>query len=1006
MMELLCFSFNSARRSVKALALGLGLLTVGHSAMAVDAVFYNNKYLSTIDNVVSATNFVNDRLGTFDVPFPSPTYLPNWQVELYYGWTFTQNFTNFGKMTSTIGFRFDTHYGPMQAAAANIYNAKNGLINCGTSLNAVQLGFGAGVFGYGGIQVEATNIMNAGLIALGPGGGAKFFGNSVDLSQGKVAIQPILGARVYARGETDTSTNKWIPASSLFPNQAYSAPVRSVGTFFLSPSKPYYVQQPTSATNVTVRMVFIQTDDTNNVSEQVYFSPDPNGAVQIEWAGNYVDPATAGARPIYLDLYNDYRAGSATNILSYGNPGLGVPGNFVFVASDTSVGSALGFVPTNSAFPPFISPDVVTNNIYSYVNAQLITTALATNDAGLGMVSITNMPGRVEITARQQLNLSSASLSGMNYFKLDSPNQFNYDSQSPVPAPFSDLYLGNTNGSLTISNLIQSSLPLWSGSVQAWTTSWQYTDTNAATPVFYDFRVLLAHCGTTPGSPSYVQDLVLKSSNNVVISDVMNVFRTLNLNCTNLLITTNGFGLGAASSEGELNLGSSGMSWASSFPRLRTLTNNGAISTLSEANFGSEALPYLSFINSGRVNINGGGTTIYADIFLNAGAISAMLTNSIDPDGAVTIQSQASAMVGGTVTAGGAFSDTAGVMAFAGTSLQVGKSLTLTATNLLADGSRIMSSISGSNIFGVTIPVIPLPVINFWALGFANYLNGGAGLELPLKPTYGDLLGTVIYQVAPGITQVIITDTWAGEDRGNSVTGFSNNVAIGQLILDAQGTSQFYFTGTGSRNAMYVDNLVLAGNAAYNETNHPNSSIPGLTFNTNLVIYYAQAQNTNGISVAEKINGYNGDHLRWISDYAGTFSSTNLVYPDGTTNAVNAALAASSDFDSDHDGRGNSTDPTPVFVPSQVLFSATRTTNVPPLVRIQWSTIPQASNRVEYTTSLATPAWLTLTNFNSPQPYVNNGTWPFDNWEVTNVWVFDSTTNTPPRSYRVSVQPY
>ena len=79
---------------------------------------------------------------------------------------------------------------------------------------------------------------------------------------------------------------------------------------------------------------------------------------------------------------------------------------------------------------------------------------------------------------------------------------------------------------------------------------------------------------------------------------------------------------------------------------------------------------------------------------------------------------------------------------------------------------------------------------------------------------------------------------------------------------------------------------------------------------------FAQAT-VGGVSIAEKINnaslaGANGGRLLWVPQYAGYFSSTNLVYPDGSTNTVNAALAASKQVDSDGDGLANPATP-PLF---------------------------------------------------------------------------------------------
>jgi hypothetical protein len=148
------------------------------------------------------------------------------------------------------------------------------------------------------------------------------------------------------------------------------------------------------------------------------------------------------------------------------------------------------------------------------------------------------------------------------------------------------------------------------------------------------------------------------------------------------------------------------------------------------------------------------------------------------------------------------------------------------------------------------------------------------------------------------------------------------------------------------------------------------------------------------------------------------------VYPDGTTNTFNTALAQSSDTDSDGDGIVNSLDPTPFFVPSQVNFTVT-TTNLPPLsARIEWTTIPNATNFVYYKTNLLAANWLAFTNFknfyygnnvavtnsahsnyfNSPQAYIMSLS-AADNSQTTNVWVYDVITNTP-HYYKVVIWPW
>jgi hypothetical protein len=327
-----------------------------------------------------------------------------------------------------------------------------------------------------------------------------------------------------------------------------------------------------------------------------------------------------------------------------------------------------------------------------------------------------------------------------------------------------------------------------------------------------------------------------------------------------------------------------------------------------------------------------------------------------------------------------------------------GKSLSFLVTNLLTDG-------------GTTN--------NFWSTGTANGGQGTApGLIMPVLPALATLLGTTITN--PAVPGTLVNDVWAGADRGAVSAGFNTNAAIGQLILDAQGANPhtaYYFSGVttnGTTNAIYVDCLQLHHYASY--TNRTGTSLTGLSFNTNLVIYYAQALIDDGSSVAEKINHFNGDHLRWVPSYAGIFSSTNLIYPDGTTNLVNAALAASSQIDSDGDGIPNNTDLSPILTANQLNFVITLTNLPPKSAKIQWTTVANGTNYIYYKTNLLSPTWQPFTNFQSF--YYGSGSSGANtlhtNWfpspfgypsAPANVWIYDTATNGP-RFYQIVVQPW
>lgn len=951
----------------KWLLTGLVAVLLSQSARAVDDTYLNvDAFFSGSGPTINATNFINDYSGTFDIAFTNGL-LSGWQAGLYQNWSYVRNFYNYNLMQCNTGFRFDRRIGSQHTMSDLFYNEGN--INCGVT-NSLLVG----------IDVLATNIYNSGTVTIGQNGLGRFSGRNIDFTRGTVQMTNTTGFLASPIVGTDTN-NSWYPSLFLLPNSAISSyPVYLT----LTNSKPYFEIRPgLTPTNFIIRMVFIQNVNTN-VGYNVYIDNLDdigfNGGAHIEWYGAYRNISDGQPATNYLYLNNNYRLGATTNIFNL--PANNLPINYSFVTTRTP----LGLINPLVSSMPTIPPGFATNNIYSYVDAQFIRTSVGTNTVQNG--ALTNLPGRVEIIATNSLNLDLASITGMNYLLLRSTNQFNNDGRSQVLSPYTDMYLGATNSNLVISNVLAGEVPVWSGSVQAWSTRWFGSDGVNE----YDLRALLVNADLAPTNASMVQDCVLYSSNNLVVSDVLNILRTLSLNCTNLVITTNDVSSGAANERGQILLNSTAFFWSNCVPRLRVLTNNGVIVTLNLGNYGGINSPYYTLLNSGHIK-NGNGSFIYADNFENSGYFSA-------GGGSFSVRSQTTRMTNGIVIANGSFTNVSGTFEATNSQILIGKSFNLVATNLLTD-------------YGNTS--------NFWSLGSANAGAGiASGLFLPFKPVAGDLLGTTITNIATSGT--LIRNTWSGQDRGYGVAGFSNNVALGQLICAAKGTdfkTQFYFAGSGGAgvtNALYVDNLVLMDFATNVDASY---NVKSLVFSNNLVIYYAQAM-FNGVSVAEKLNHKNGDHLRWVPSYAGYFSSTNLVYPPGVTNTVNAALAASTEMDSDGDGIVNASDATPFFVPAQLDFTITVSNTSPKSVRLQWQTIPNSTNFIFYTTNLASP-WQPFSGFNrwhygnaevtnvahvhwfpSPLAYPSNP--PVSDFR-TNVWVFDTITNIP-HFYRVLVQPW
>jgi len=1101
------------------LVCGLLGLTLAHPALAADSLYENNAIVTypgtqSFPPVIDATNFVNT--GTFIINFTTLS-LP----QPFYETSDTLNYDNTGLLMANTGFQFDNQSASTGARTMSASFFNSGLVSCGSTNDASDPFAGllslAGL-GYDQCLINATNIVNPGAVDVGVDGLMQFTGQNVDLTHSTLNIEgATANGNVAGTGTFGLNTNYWDPSLFLGPDFAESA------FFYIPPyildltnSTAYFQQDGSGTSNIITRAVFIQDTSGSNVSYNVYFNTAGvgfgNGAVTIEWVGSYQDAASGNSFNNYLYLNDDYVAGAQTNVTLIN----GIPSNFTFTESSTRLPT--GVAPTTAGFPipdPFPAGSI--SNRYDFANAQLISSGVSTNSAQDANQSITNLPGRIQISAANELNLANAQITGPNYMSVQSPHQFDGSPGATIQTPYADINIGVTNGFLTVSNLMSPSIPNWSGTVQAWSTRWVAVD---ATGVTNDYRVLIVGSQLTPTAISQVQDLILHGTNSIVISDALNVMRTFTADAQNLTLTTNGLGNGATSLDGELNVNSPQIFWASSLPNLRNLTNNGAIRFQNLAQFNGTSnilavtpaipavaatgrlsevttrtnvmannkvvigtnqyvfvlkltnsvpnqvkistkfdgsmsnliaainhaagagtnyttntlantqvtaggltnhaflvtakiagsagnsiqtansttttnltwrsaylaggadyvapttnitstlvVPYSNFINNGLVSDQ--GSAIQAANFENGGAVS----NGV---GSFLLSSLTSTVTNGSIVAGGDISITADSLVTSNVLLLAGRSLTLTVTNLLTDT-------------GVTNG-------SFWSVQSANG-TGGNGLIMPVKPVTGDLLGTTITNFAAGPNKQII-NVWAGQDRGVSVNGYTNNAAVGRLFLDAIGTSsQFEFSGARTSNALYVDELVFLDQA----TNGINTSYDfsaNLSINTNLVIYFAQAL-VDGISVAAKIDAAsmsgrnNGGRLRWVPAYAGYFSSTNLVYPDGSTNAFNAALAASTTIDSNGNGVPNASDPTPFFTSSEVNLVIT-TTNVPPMEpMITWDSIPGATNCVLYSTNLVT--WFPLTKFVSPSLVPPAGGWPIINTLIV-------TNNSGPY-YKVMVSP-
>lgn len=982
---------------------GLLCLLLARPAMATDALWPPADQLGAVFNfsvpgnpppVIDATAFDNE--NQFTINFTATTPNP----EIFETWN-TVNYTNNGLMVANAplstngiilsispgcGFLFD-----QQSSSSGFHNMAGTFYNPGQiRVNSVLDTDGLFFFlaTIGKCTVSATNIMAPGMMTVGENGAVKFTGQNVDLTGGQFTIENL-----------DTLVNLFesqFNVTFLLPLNL-SVLAASVGseTNFIDPAVQFSLPNPASddfipplflgLKNATayvndtgvvgssrfVRAVFIS-NPISGVTNNVYFNTG-FGDILVEWAGQYLNPATGVVSTNLMYLEDDF--GEITNLQV--NLG-GGPVNYSWLAQwPFPLGQ-----PSATGLPFGTFDNVLITNNYAYESVQLIATTVATNASTQNPSgALSNSLGSVWINASRDLNLARAQIAGPNYLSIMGTNQFEGSTGASIFSPFSDIYLGVTNGSLSVSNLLSPSVPNWNGPIQVYSARWTLIDALGVTNVYH---VLLVNSQALPTTTPIVQDLVLHGTN-LYVSDVFNIIRKLSVDATSLTLTTNMQTGGFGAQDGELNWYNTAPLNAVQFPNLRWVTNNGAIRAANLAVFGGSSTVYGAFINNGLVADQ--GTTIWTTNLFNSG----LFTNG---SGSFILQSQTTTVSNGTVLAGADLTINSPSLVLSNTVLQAGRMLQLTVTNVLTD-------LGSTN--------------SFFSAGTVGVSGSDSGFNLPIKPASGDLLGTTVTNIAPALKS--INNIWAGLDRGYSVAGYNNNVGLGQLVLDVKGsTARLNFAGTstnGTTNAIYVDCLQLHHYASY--TNRVGTNLPVLTFNTNLVIYYAQALTDDGISVAEKINHFNSDHLRWVPTYAGTFSGTNIVYPDGTTNLVNAALAASSGIDSDGDGIPNGSDPSPILTSSEMNFVITVTNLPPKSAKLQWLTIANGTNYVYYKTNLLSPTWVPFTGFQSyyyGQQAVPNAA--HTNWfaspipygsQPTNVWVYDAITNMP-HYYRVVVQPW
>ncbi|MCL5097865.1 MAG: hypothetical protein M1608_10150 [Candidatus Omnitrophica bacterium] len=726
-----------------------------------------------------------------------------------------------------------------------------------------------------------------------------------------------------------------------------------------------YTNQP-SASNEVIQVAFIAQDPSDtNLNLQVRFAPgsggDPNGKdVIVEF--RMTDTDVISDLPMTNYIYFIDTSASDTNTPFLKQNLL----TSTFRPSPFQVTLATPFewqgsLPTNTAFNNSLLYDntMVTNvatNSYSAYAAQVgqqqsainpfnpvsISSSFGYQQVNPALTSPTNLPGRVELLGTgadlrsDRLDLTGTRLRSDGLLTLKTKHLVG-SAQARIDAPLMSVDLGSTNQTLLISNLFPNAVKRLKGQLYAWsgvwtnqrtvvTTSVDQTSTNATITtnlVDVRFQVLMLDHSLQTVTPVAVNELIAHATN-VILDDVIEIQHDIQINAANLSVQNQ---LSVPNALGSTNL-----------PSLVNFTNQSTVYVPVQANLGADRpQPLNNFVNTGIMS--GGGYHIRATNLFNGGLfalpIYATPATISAMNGAVVIESGLCQIENGQLTANSDVNlDTGDLIA---------SSSTFKAGSISALSTNGAESVSPGTLF-LTIT----NSIDDGGPGASNAWSCVGPFQLPVRPRHGDLLGTTITSTAPRFA--VLQNIWAGEDRGAKPAGYTNNAALGMLVLDGHSFSRFVFSGPGTNNALYVDYLELL--------NYATNFTSALQIEPGMKIYFANAN-----LPTEKLNGTLGGRLLWVSTYTGPNSSTNWTSPSGTVYTVNSALLNSEDIDSDLDGIVNRLDTTPFYTGDSAALRVRLMSDPSPAAALSWTALANAANALEFTTNLSAPTWQTLTNF-------------------------------------------
>lgn len=916
------------------LAAGAALLVAAQAA--TQPVYVNQGVMNDYPPPqVDATVFIN--YGTFSVSSILPYDFQN-----------TLHFTNNSLMSGNPGFLFQT-----ASSTAAPRPATSFVNNSGAQVRTSSH-----------LVVNAANIRNRGLLSVGASGLLELLGESVDVRHSRLEVRPTI---VGGFGDSDSVTEtNFTPATGIYDNYwgGLTNATLNLPNFVTVQNDPFSVSVITPAHRVedpfgwgmsrigfqttTVGAYTNAVTETNQIIQAAFVGYNTNmlaSRIRFSSLGSETGLQIICAE-FTMPMTNSIDGSVRTETL-YISDALGAYTNLVLL---TNLDTMSTYRPNNyrvSRAPlqvfedgdlgnASLTAELFSNPAYSNQTVDIFWSAYspyveggALDAAGVEGASVIDLPGRIEISGRT-VDLRDARLRGNSSIRIESTGDVSDTTGTYIDAPNLVFNLTSASGDLLIRDITPDVITRFDGYVFLWSATWTNQSGTTLTNVEEDPAnpgTMITNVATNTVDLQF-HAFVVDGRQLGIIREVQT--HGFSVHSTNVVVEDNVRAVGpllldaeSVTLKGDLTFsGGDGHFAVTNAPRLRSLTNEGNFYVANTATFGQDRpKPYSTFVNRGLIDAN--SLRIRSDYFENSGRISA--------DGAFALVGRLGKFQSGRLSAGGDVTVAVDDLKLNQFTNQVSGSLILSVTNSLADSG--------------------------WAAG--NLLVPANGLILQRKPKYGDLLGTAVQSTAPRFAW--IEHYWAAEDRGAAVDGFTNNVALGSLLLSAGqgGFQQFHGLNTQGRYALYVDYLELQGYALEAYRNGNLESV--IEVDPNVTIYFAYAPASTPV---EELDGALGGRLRWVRDFAGPNSSVDVLLPSGRTVRVNRGLRESITIDSDGDGLANGYDPDPLSEPEvQAIVGAAPASKT----TIQWMAAPQTTYAVEMTTDLASGEWTVIATLANPE---------------------------------------